>query len=67
MLNTSHIHSTTLASVNPPDQYSTAVPAHCLQRRMLMPLSSQDAIEEYLPEIRQLAEETLVSEDRVVF
>jgi hypothetical protein len=34
---------------------------------MLMPLSSQDAIEEYLPEIRQLAEETLVSEDRVVF
>jgi hypothetical protein len=33
-----------------------------LQRRMLMPVSSQDAIDSYLPDIKQLAEETLVSE-----
>jgi hypothetical protein len=28
---------------------------------MLMPVTSQEAIENYLPDIKQLAEETLVS------
>jgi hypothetical protein len=32
---------------------------------MLMPLNSQEAIEEYLPEISQLAEETLVGHSQV--